>query len=255
MSSSIDVVDTLWQVHNDPAGGHEQALADLDEISLAQGQRYQLALLERWLAQGEQLGGWKIGMTSGANRNSMGDGIRPFGYILASRIKTAADELSVNTLHRGQVENELCFLIGRELGAGATAADAFDAVQAALPGFEINQKRLPAGAAAGLRVADDLSNWGIVIGEPVEPPADLDDLTVTLSGSEGVIEAVPSAGHIDNHYDSLAILANTLAEYGHSLQPGQYVITGAYGKTAFASGTYHGDFDPGIGRVTVHLGA
>lgn len=255
MSGNLDVVDILWQVHNDPAGGHEAALAELDDLSLSQGQHYQLALLERWLAQGEQLGGWKIGMTSGANRNSMGDGIRPFGFILASRIRTAADTLSVAALHRGQVENELCFLIGRELGAGATPADAFDAVQAAVPAFEINQKRLPAGATAGLRVADDLSNWGIVIGEAAPAPANLDDLTVTLSGDEGVIETVPSAGHIDNHYESLAILANTLAGYGHSLQPGQYVITGAYGKTAFAPGTYQGHFDQGIGTVTVHLGA
>lgn len=255
MATDIDVVETLWQVHNHPAGGHEHVLAELDDIPLTQGQHYQLALLERWLAQGEHLGGWKIGMTSGANRNSMGDGVRPFGYILASRIKTAADTLSVAALHRGQVENELCFLIGQELGAGATAEDAFQAVDAAVPAFEINQKRLPAGATAGLRVADDLSNWGIVIGEPVPAPADLHNLTVTLSGDDGPIETVASAGHIDNHYDSLAILANTLADYGHSLQPGQYVITGAYGKTAFAPGTYQGQFDQGIGTVTVHLGA
>ncbi len=252
-----DVVEILWRVHNDPAGGHEDALAHLDELSLAlslaQGQHHQLALLDRWLAQGEALGGWKIGMTSGANRNSMGDGVRPFGFILASRILTSGDRLSVATLHRGQVENELCFLIGGELGAGATAADAYHAVEAALPAFEINQKRLPAGATAGLRVADDLSNWGIVIGDLATAPQRLQDLTVTLSDTEKAIEVVQSDGHIDDHYESLAILANTLAQYGHSLKPGQYVITGAYGKTAFAPGTYTGHFDQGIGSVTVHL--
>jgi 2-keto-4-pentenoate hydratase len=251
------IVELLWRIHNDPAGGHEAALADADDdslkLSLKEGQQCQLALLQRWLDQGEQLGGWKIGMTSGANRNSMGDGIRPFGFILASRIKTAADKLSVSALHRGQVENELCFLIGSELGAGATAASAFAAVEAALPAFEINQKRLPAGVSAGLRVADDLSNWGIAIGEPAAAAENLDNLTVTLSSEDGVIEQVASAGHIDNHYESLAILANTLADYGHSLQPGQYVITGAYGKTPFAPGTYRGHFDQGIGDVTVHL--
>ena len=142
MGTDHDIVDLLWRVHNDPAGGHETELASYDEISLQQGQQYQLALLQRWLDQGEQLGGWKIGMTSGANRNSMGAGVRPFGFILASRIKTAADTLSVSALHRGQVENELCFRIGSEIGAGATAASAFAAVEAAIPAFEINQKRL-----------------------------------------------------------------------------------------------------------------
>ena len=68
-----------------------------------------------------------------------------------------------------------------------------------------------------------------------------------------MIEEVASADHIDNHYESLAILANTLAAYGHSLQAGQYVITGAYGKTPFAPGTYTGRFAPDIGEVTVQL--
>ena len=76
MAAEPDIVEILWQVHNDPAGGHEALLANAAEISLQQGQRYQLELLQRWLDQGEALGGWKIGMTSGANRNSMGDGVR-----------------------------------------------------------------------------------------------------------------------------------------------------------------------------------
>jgi 2-keto-4-pentenoate hydratase len=251
-----DIVDILWRVHNAPADGHASALSNppLDRaLSLAEGQQLQLELLQRWLDSGEHIGGWKIGMTSGANRNAMGDGIRPFGFILASRIKTAADQLSVGALNRGQIENELCFLIGSELGQDSTREDAMQAVAAVVPAFEINQKRLPGDASTGLRVADDLSNWGIAIGEPVPPPEDLSALTVTLKGEHGTIEQVASAGHIDDHYESLATLARGLAEYGHALQPGQYVITGAYGKTPFAAGTYNGEFDLGIGTVTVNL--
>ena len=76
-----DIVDVLWRVHNDPAGGHEAALQGTT-ISFEEGQQLQLDLLQRWLEAGHELGGWKIGMTSGANRNGMGDGIRPFGFIL-----------------------------------------------------------------------------------------------------------------------------------------------------------------------------
>jgi len=252
----IDIVDTLWRVHNAPADGHEAAFDDHSiDISLPQGQQYQLQLLERWLQSGEALGGWKIGMTSGASRNAMGDGIRPFGFILASRIKTARDTLSVAALHRGQVENELCFEIGTALGAGATPERARAAVAAVLPAFEINQKRLPGNASPGLRVADDLSNWGIAIGAPVPPPDNLEHLTVTLHGPDGETERIASRGHIDDHYTSLATLARGLSEYGYRLEPGQYVITGAYGKTPFAPGTYRGEFDLGIGDVTVHLTA
>ena len=251
----VKLVDTLWRIHNAPAEGHQ---ADLDanvvqNLTLTQGQHCQLALLERWLAAGEHLAGWKIGMTSGASRNAMGDGIRPFGFLLGSRVKTCADQLSVKQLYRGQVENELCFLMAQPLGAGATSTSAQSAVQAVLPAFEINQKRLPPDSPAGLRVADNLSNWGIVIGEPKPASADLSAMTVTLSGEQGTIESVPSEGHIDNHYESLATLANTLASYGMRLEPGQYVITGAYGKTPFAPGLYRGDFGRQVGVVETLL--
>lgn len=243
----------MWQTHNNPAGGHEQALAGLD-LEFDEGQLLQTQLMQRWLDQGEQIGGWKIGMTSGASRNAMGAGIRPFGFVLASRIIESADTLPLVDLHRGQVENELCFLLNDELGADATAASARTAVAAVIPAFEINQKRLPGDVSAGVRVADNLSNWGIVTGSAAQPIDDLSQLRVTLSSqASGEIESVDSAGHIDDHYESLATLARRLAQFDQRLQPGQYVITGAYGKTPFAAGCYRGQFSLGIGEVEINL--
>ena len=86
---------------------------------------------------------------------------------------------------------------------------------------------------------------------------DLSDLSVTLSelsnGQTRAIEQVASEGHMDPHYQSLAILAQRLADFGHSLQPGQHIITGAYGKTPFAVGRFAGDFSLGIGRAELEL--
>ncbi len=249
-----DIVDVLWRVHNDPAGGHEAALQGTT-ISFEEGQRLQLALLQRWLDAGHELGGWKIGMTSGANRNGMGDGIRPFGFILKDRVKPSGATLPLAFLHKGQVENELCVVMDKPLGAGATRENARAAARGVAPAFEINQKRLPPGADTGLRVADDLSNWGIVVGDvaPVPDEETLAGMVVTLRDATGEIESVASPGHIDEHFESVAILARTLAEYGHRLQPGQPIITGAYGKTPFAAGTYSGSFEPDIGTVVVTL--
>lgn len=249
-----DIVDVLWRVHNDPAGGHEAALQGTT-ISFEEGQQLQLDLLQRWLEAGHELGGWKIGMTSGANRNGMGDGIRPFGFILKDRIKPSGAALPLVSLHKGQVENELCIVMDKPLGAGATRETARAAARGVAPAFEINQKRLPPDADTGLRVADDLSNWGIVVGDvaPIPNEETLAGLVVSLSDEAGEIERVASAGHIDEHFESVAILACTLAEYGHQLQPDQPVITGAYGKTPFAAGTYSGAFEPDIGSVSVKL--
>ena len=119
------------------------------------------------------------------------------------------------------------------------------------PAFEINQKRLAPGAADGLRVADNLSNWGIVVGAG-ETPDKLPEL-VSIGNDQGIIESVASDGHIDDHFESLAILAARLGEFGQTLSAGQHVITGAYGKAPFAPGHYVGHFDQGIGEVDITL--
>ncbi len=247
-----EALDLIWQAHCHPPDADSESLSHLD-LDFEQGQALQLELLTRYLEQGETLGGWKIGMTSGASRNAMGQGIRPFGFILQSRIIQSGTTLTLDALHTGQVENELCFLIGKELGGGTTRNSARGAVKGVVPAFEVNQKRLPAKASTGVRVADDLSQWGIVVGTPVDPAENYMNMTATLSSHQGVIESVHSAEHIDDHFDSLATLANRLAEYGHSLQPGQHIITGAYGKTPFAEGTFTGEFNAGVGHVEVTL--
>jgi len=245
-----DLLDALWQLHQNPGNGPSVQLLDAD-IGFDEGQAIQLRLLQRWLDQGEALGGWKIGMTSGTSRNAMGDGIRPFGFVLEDRIRSNHDQLRLASLYNGGIENELCLIVGSEMGAGTTPASAREGIAAIAPGFEINQRRLPADASAGLRVADDLSNWGILAGTPVEIPERLDDLVVTLYGDGKEIGRVASAGHIDDHFESIATLANRLAQFGQALQPGQRVITGAYARTPFATGKFHGDFGQAIG--TVHL--
>ncbi|NCF43944.1 MAG: hypothetical protein GWP70_03880 [Proteobacteria bacterium] len=254
------LLDILWQLHQQPDS--DPGMLFQHEISADEGQTLQFQLLERWLNEGEELGGWKIGMTSGESRDALGFGVRPSGFVLKSRMFTSGAKVPRAELFTGGVENELCFVVGSSLGNGATAASAKTAMAGLAPGFEINQKRLPPGAPAGLRIADNLSNWGIVSGTPIldeQLSADLAELVVTLTEQtatgDTIIEQVSSAGHMDPHYDSLAILAQRLADYGHSLEPGQRVITGAYGKTPFAAGAFAGDFSLGIGRVELQLTA
>ena len=256
-----NLLDTLWhlqqQPDSDPAPLFEHAQPSADE-----GQALQFQLLDRWLNEGEELGGWKIGMTSGESRDALGVGVRPSGFVLKSRIFASGAQLPRSRLFKGGVENELCFIVGQALGDGATPTGAKSAMAGLAPGFEINQKRLPPGSAPGLRIADNLSNWGIVCGEPITDAQLSDNLSalrVTLSEltntGETKIESVASDGHMDPHYESLAILAQRLADFGHSLTPGQQVITGAYGKTPFAPGRFAGDFSLGIGRAVLELTA
>jgi len=74
-----------------------------------------------------------------------------------------------------------------------------------------------------------------------------------LSRGDDHIEKTESQGHIDDHHQSISTLANTLGQHGRSIEVGQKVITGAFGKTPFAEGVFQGHFSHDVGNVKVEL--
>ena len=223
-------------------------------MSIEDGERVQLAVLDRWLAQGHELGGWKVGLTSGQSRDSFGPGIRPFGNVLKQRIFASGAQIAAASIANLGLETELCFrMCARLVGAAVTAAQARSAVAAVMPAFELNQKRTDAGADSGVRVADNLSQWGIVIGQEraVANAPDLASIIATQHLDGALQETVHAAGHIDDHFASLAALARELSKFGLALEAGMHVITGAFTRSNNAGpGTYVGRFS-GLGEVAV----
>ena len=152
-------------------------------------------------------------MTSGESRDALGPGVRPFGFLLKERLLNNRVQIVRDQLYRGGVENELCFFVGSSEGSDETDGG-LPNIAGCAAGFEINQKRLPPGCPAGVRVGDNLSNWGVVAGHAVEVPKNLEDLSVTLfktepgrRGKELEIGRVKSNDHIDDHFDSLRVLS------------------------------------------------
>ena len=213
----------------------------------------QLETLEGKLAAGEALGGWKVGLTSGQARDSMGAGFRPFGYILESRIFASGARIGLDAFERVGVENECCFTIGRELAGGVSREAVADAVQGVAPAFEINERRLPADAPAPDRLADDLSQWGIVAGvSRAVKGVDFESLVVTLARDGEAVETVAARGHIEDHFASIAALAAQLSRFGRTLQPGQRIITGSFGRCPVTEPSrWSGNFGSELGVVEV----
>lgn len=215
----------------------------------------QLEALDAKLAAGARLAGWKVGLTSGASRDAMGVGFRPFGHILAERVFASGATLRLGGFRAVGVENEVCFRMAERLAGEVCPATAKAAVAGAAPSFEINAPPRQGDAPMAERLADNLSQWGIVTGAE-RPVADIDfdALEVTLA-CDGVARArVPARGHIDDHFASIAALAAQLGRFGRGLEPGQCVITGAFGRhRVTAPGRWSGDFGPALGRVEVEF--
>lgn len=219
---------------------------------IREAHRRQLKQLARLEAAGETVGGWKLGQTSGESRDAFGPGIRAFGYILSSRILPSGATLDWSRVERGGIENEVCFLIGEHITSSVTAESVRASLTGVAPAFEINQRRIEKTAPTAERIADDLANWGIVVGQvrPIPPDWRPEAMTVTLAHEGTTVEAVPAAGHIDDHFQSLATLANQLLEFDQHLRIGDKVITGAFGRQAQPdAGAWTGDFGRELGTV------
>ncbi len=227
------------------------ALASVDD-ALA----LQLDVLDALLASGETLAGWKVGLTSERVRKQLGREDRPFGYLLGSGVHDSGAEVRLGSVvPQAGVEPELCFEIGETLPASdVTPEQARAAVAKISAGMEINAFRTD-GASFEWLVADDLAQWGIVVGSGIAPSSGFasEDVgaVMTCDGREEANVAGPDV--IDDHFLSLAILANTLGRFGRRLEAGQRVITGSFSAHRVkAPGHWHAVFS-GVGEVSIRF--
>ena len=226
-------------------------------LDLEQALALQLLLLEREVAGGEQLGGWKIGLTSPRARAALNADVRPFGYILARRVFATGATVDASAISGPAIEPELCFTFARSLsGAAVTRDEVAAALDTVSAGFEINEARrgssrpdLPA------LVSDRLTNWGIVVGAglPVVQAGDLGAIACRLEcddepGYEGV-----SRDELDDHFDSLTALVRALGRHEHAIEAGQRVITGAFTRREAKPGQRWRATYSGVGTVEVRF--
>jgi 2-keto-4-pentenoate hydratase len=214
----------------------------------------QLAVLDRFLASGERLGGWKVGHTAGPRRGLMGRDFRPFGYILDSRIVRSGATLQHGRITSCFVEPELCLVLGAPLrGKDVDPATARAAVRAVAPAIELNETRLPPGADHPAMLADGLSNWGIVVGPEAPVRSNLTDTTAEFWHDGELVTTKTPGDSMDDPFLSLSRLCALLHQYGRGLEPGQRVITGSFcNETVKGPGGWRAVFS-GIGEVAVRF--
>jgi len=224
------------------------AVAGID-LDLHRGAAAQLQVLDRHLASGDELAGWKVGMTSGESHNAMGDGVRPFGALRRSRLFHSGDTVSLARIPGAGIEVELGVVIGNAVGGpDVSREEIVEAIDGWVPCFELIQNRMGA-VAAGSRIAANLSQWGVVAGTVGALDTVVSDLVVTIE-RDGVTVATAGPGYeIDDPIESLCALCARLSRFGVGLLPGQRVITGAFVKQPVAAPGHWRGTVSGVGDV------
>lgn len=218
-------------------------------LSLDEGLALQLRVLDSLVASGEELGGWKVGMTSGPSLNRMGEGFRPFGYILKRRIFQSGATVALQPAGPAGIEPELCFRVEKPLSGAVTREAARAAVSGAIPSFELLAFRIQGKETHGATIADDLMQWGLVLGTESTWRGEIGEMEAELHHDGKVVAKVGPRFAIDDPFESIATLCRQLDRFGRGLKPGEHIITGAFHKTALVPGRWTAEFKGGAGAI------
>ena len=217
----------------------------------------QVAVLEQHRAAGHRVGGWKVGLTSEASRTKLGADERPFGFVLDHRCFASGSAIDSSAVQSLSVETEMCFTVSRDVDdPTVTPSNILEFIGGVSAGFELNEAR-PGSARPDFfaMVTDCLTNWGIVAGEPVEPPsaAALSDTAITMERNGEQVFAGVSREYVDDHTISLCRLVDQLAAHGQKLRAGQRVITGAFARFPTEPGDHWRATYESIGTVEINI--
>ncbi|MET7434536.1 MULTISPECIES: 2-keto-4-pentenoate hydratase [Streptomyces] len=245
----------LWQAARGGTPVDPEAADRLDSLELAYA--VENATRELALAAGDEVIGYKIGLTSQPARDAFGAGQPAAGHLLAGRLLQDGQPLTTAGLFEAQVEVEIAFILGEALsGVDVTAQDVHHATAVVAPAFEIVDSRWCGGARTlPMLVADNTNAARAVLGPRVTPPpAGLSKITATLltgsrtvPGSATAVMGDPTA--------AVAWLAGHLHRGGARLEAGDIVLSGTLcPPTAISAGDRLVADLGELGRVAADVG-
>ena len=186
-----------------------------------------LARHRQELAAGAVPLGWKVGFGAPAAMKRLGLDRPLVGALTAGRRLPPGASVSLEGWTRGVIEAEIAAYVGRDLGADATAEEAFAAVDGWSLAVELADVDVPPDDIEEI-LAGNIYHRHVLLGDLA--PDELDPTTVSVTVlRDGVAvaatdrprELVGELGWV------LATTASTLAAGGAALRAGDVVITGS----------------------------
>ena len=228
------------------------------EMTADDGYAVQERFVERLLADGDRMVGYKLGLTSAPMQEMLGVHEPDYGPVLAGMTEDDGAVLPVSRFIQPKVEAEIAVVLAEALrGPGVTTLQSARAISSAVAAIEVVDSRI-ADWRIGLpdTIADLASCGAVVLGARPVPIDGWDPRLVgmVISRNGETVATGAGAAALGNPVAAVAWLANTLAPHGVTLEAGRFVMTGSL-HAAFdvASGdTVRADFDR-LGSVSVRF--
>lgn len=232
---------------------------DQPDMSAEEAYEVQQAFVDLLLKESDgRVIGYKLGLTSEPMQQMLGVHQPDYGPVLSNMVYDDGASVDLSRYIQPRVEAEIALILRDELsGPGVTAMQAGQAVGGAVAAIEMVDSRI---ADWKIKLADTISDLASsaasVLASRVIPLDGWDPRLVGMIVSRNgrTVDTGAGAAALGNPVAAVAWLANTLAPYEVTLQPGWFIMTGALHR-AFpieAGDVVRADFDR-LGPVTVRF--
>jgi len=195
--------------------------------------RVQSLLTAGRVAEGAQVVGRKIGLTSAAVQQQLGVDQPDFGVLFDDMAHLGGDTIPTARLLQPKVEAEVAFVLSADLADGPyDARSVRPAIAYAVAAIEVVDSRVRDwDISFADTVADNASSGLYVIGpdrrglDELEPA----EVTMQMSVDGEVVSAGQGTACLGDPLAAVAWLANAAVDHGDPLRAGQLVLSGALG--------------------------
>lgn len=224
------------------------------DMTMDDAYRIQNAIYNAKLEQGRKVIGWKIGLTSKAMQYALNIDIPDSGILFDDMLFETGSTVPKQRFIQPRIEVEIAFVMKSAIGgASVTRKDVIAATDYVAPSIEILDTRiLRSDPASGTTrsvldtISDNAANAGIVLGSE-KHAIDAFDLrwVGAMACRDGEIEETGlGAGVLNDPVESVVWLAQRMAQYGLSIEPGQIILSGSFIRPVEcpAGSNIHADF-------------
>ena len=208
------------------------------EMGMDDAYAVQKAIYRAKLAEGRNVIGWKIGLTSKAMQAALNIDIPDSGILFDDMAFTTGATVPRGRFIQPRIEAEIAFVMKDAIGgANVTRDDVIAATAYVAPSLEILDTRIlrkdPDTGKARIitdTISDNAANAGVALGAE-QHAVDAHDLrwVGAICARDGEVEETGlGAGVLNDPVESVVWLARRMAQYGQVIEPGHIILSGSF---------------------------
>ncbi len=224
----------------------------------------QKAWVDRKLARGAKISGYKIGLTSRAMQQAMKIDTPDYGVLLDEMAFANGADITAGDFLDPRIEAEFGFVMKKPLfGEDVSLEQVLDATDYVTPALElISARSTRTDPSTGYTrnvydtIADNAANAGYITGgERVDPRTTDLRFKGALLYVDGVIEESGLGGAVMEHpAHGIRWVCKRFAPHGIGLEPGQFVLSGSFTRPVAVQAGTHIRADYGdLGQIDIRF--